>query len=296
MSSWTGKSKGTPLGYRIFIALIRLDIHLAYSLLLPVSFFYFLFSNKKSIAYFYRERLGYRGLKVSWSIYCNYIQLGKVLIDKIVILSGQKNVFSFDFDGEEHLHEMVQRKQGGLLLGAHMGNWEVAGELLERIDSVINILMVDIEDSQLKEVIESSIQKKKVNIIPIKEDMSHIFAVVEAFKRKELVAMHGDRFVEDNQTVSIPFLGAEARFPIGPIMLATKYKVPVSFVFSLKQQKRHYHFYATPARVYPNLKKKEGRQENIKNMVGEYVANLEKMVQMYPNQWFNYHQFWDKEI
>jgi len=295
MSNWTGKSKGTPLGYRIFIALIRLDIRLAYGLLLPVSFFYFFFSNKKAIAYFYKERLEFTSIKANWHILLNYIQLGKVLIDKIAILSGNKNFFSFDFNGEEYLHEMVQNKQGGLLLGAHMGNWEVAGELLERVDSVINILMVNVENVKLKEVIEKSIQKKKVNIISIKEDMSHIFEVVNAFKRKELVAMHGDRFLEDNQTVSVNFLGASARFPIGPMMLATKYKIPVSFVFSMKKNNRHYQFYATQGKIYPNLKKKESRQDNLHKMVSEYVSNLEKMVKRYPTQWFNYHQFWENE-
>ncbi len=295
MAKWTGKSKGTPLGYRIFIALIRINIRLAYGLLIPVSFFYFLFSNKESISYFYKERLGYKDVKVITSVFKNYIQLGKVLIDKIAILSGHKKYFDFEFEGEEYLHDLVENKQGGLLLGAHMGNWEVAGELLDRVDSVINILMVDVENAELKKVIEKATQKKKVNIIPIKDDMSHIFAVVDAFKRKELVAMHGDRFVEDNKTVKVDFLGEKACFPIGPMILASKYKVPVSFVFSLKESNRKYHFYATKGKVFPNIQKPGAKQENIQKMVEEYVAFLEKMVKKYPLQWFNYHDFWEKE-
>ncbi len=295
MSKWTGKSKGSPLGYRIFIALIKVDVRLAYFLLKPVSFFYLIFSNKKSITYFYKERLKYGTLKTLVSIYKNYVFLGKVLIDKIAILSGQKDQYTFNFDGEEYLHQMVEDKKGGLLLGAHMGNWEVAGELLERVDSVINILMVEAEHQKLKDVLKEAIGDKKVNIIPIKDDMSHIFSVIEAFKNKELVAMHGDRFVEGNQTIQIPFLGEMAQFPIGPMVLASKYSIPVTFVFSVKETNKHYHFFATEGKVYPKERKPALRDESIKVMLTDYVNQLQSKVEKYPLQWFNYHPFWENE-
>ncbi len=295
MSRWTGKSKGTPLGYRIFIGLIKVDVRLAYMLLKPVSFFYLIFSNKESISYFYRERLNYGKLKSIISIYKNYVFLGKVLIDKIAILSGQKDQYTFNFDGEEHLHHMVKDKKGGLLLGAHMGNWEVAGELLERVDSVINILMVEAEHEKLKDVLQEAIGDKKVNVIPIKDDMSHIFSVIEAFKNKELVAMHGDRFVDGNQTIKIPFLGEMAEFPIGPMVLASKYSIPVTFVFSVKETNTHYHFFATKGKVYPKERKPALRDESIKVMLTDYVNQLQSKVEKYPLQWFNYHPFWENE-
>ncbi len=295
MSRWTGKSKGTPLGYRIFIGLIKVDVRLAYMLLKPVSFFYLIFSNKESISYFYRERLNYGKLKSIVSIYKNYVFLGKVLIDKIAILSGQKDQYTFNFDGEEHLHHMVKDKKGGLLLGAHMGNWEVAGELLERVDSVINILMVEAEHEKLKDVLQEAIGDKKVNVIPIKDDMSHIFSVIEAFKNKELVAMHGDRFVDGNQTIKIPFLGEMAEFPIGPMVLASKYSIPVTFVFSVKETNTHYHFFATKGKVYPKERKPALRDESIKVMLTDYVNQLQSKVEKYPLQWFNYHPFWENE-
>ncbi|MCU4173569.1 hypothetical protein [Carboxylicivirga sp. N1Y90] len=296
MSKWTGKSKGSPLGYRIFIAVLKIDIRLAYFLLYPVTLFYLIVSNKKSISYFYSKRLGYGSYKTISSIYRNYLFLGKVLIDKIAILSGQKEQYTFEFEGEEFLHALVENKQGGLLLGAHMGNWEVAGELLERVDSVINILMVDVENQNLKEVLNEAISEKKVNIIPIKDDMSHLFAVIEAFKNKELVAMHGDRFVEDAPYIELVFIGAKAKFPIGPMLLASKYSVPVSFVFTLKESNTHYHFYATEGKVYPSFRKPDLKKEANKQMLNEYVQHLETMVKKYPLQWFNYHRFWTNEM
>ncbi len=292
MAKWTGKSKGTPLGYKIFITLVKIDTRVAYLLLIPVSLYYLLFSNKTQIKYFYKQRLNYGKAKTIISVYKNYLNLGKVLIDKIAILSGQKDSYNFNFEGEQHLHKIVEEKKGGLLLGAHMGNWEVAGELLERVDTVVNILMVDNEHNQLKEIIEKATNKKNVNIIQIKDDISHVILVIEAFKRKELVVMHGDRFVDGTQTVTIDFLGEMAKFPIGPMVLASKFGIPVSFVFSLKESNRNYHFYATEGKIYSNKQQINEKQQAIENMVKEYSQNLERMVKKYPLQWFNYHKFW----
>jgi predicted LPLAT superfamily acyltransferase len=86
-------------------------------------------------------------------------------------------------------------------------------------------------------------------VIVIRNDLSHIFAINEAFKNKELVCMHADRFIEGNKTMTTIFCGDEARFPMGPFLLAAKFKVPVSFVFALKESNLHYHFFASSAQV-----------------------------------------------
>ena len=57
--------------------------------------------------------------------------------------------------------------------------------------------------------------------------------------------MHADRFLEGNKTLTANFLGEQARFPMGPFLLASKFKVPVSFVFAVKESNLHYHFFAS---------------------------------------------------
>ena len=75
------------------------------------------------------------------NVYRNYFWFGQTLIDKIVLMSGLPNKFSFNFDGEENLREMVAGGKGGMLISAHVGNWEIAGFLLKRLDARINIVM-----------------------------------------------------------------------------------------------------------------------------------------------------------
>ncbi len=61
------------------------------------------------------------------NIYKNYYWFGQTIIDRVVLTSGIKNSFRFEFEGEENLRAMVNLKKGGLLLSAHIGNWEIAG-------------------------------------------------------------------------------------------------------------------------------------------------------------------------
>ncbi len=292
MSAWHGKSKGTPLGYRIFVWILKtFGVLPAYFLLRFVALYYFFFSFKASRQIFllYRRKLDYSWFSSTIKVYNNYVLLGQSIIDKVVMMSGIKNDFTFDFEGEENLRKIASMKQGGILLSAHIGNWDVAGHLFKRLETPINIVLYDGEDEQIKQYLEGVTGKRNVNIIVIKKDLSHIYAISEAFSKNELVCMHADRFLEGNKTITTDFLGESARFPVGPFLLASTFKVPVSFVFAVKESKLHYHLFASEIKDYSNF----GRKELMPQMLMDYAAAMEKKVKQYPEQWFNYYNFWE---
>jgi predicted LPLAT superfamily acyltransferase len=291
MSGWQGKSKGQPWGYRIFVGILkRWGVIPAYLLLRFVAFYYLLFSfrSSKFALNFFRKKIGYGLGKSLIKIYQNYFLLGQSIIDKVVVMSGIPNKFSFHFDGEDHLREIVALQRGGLLLSAHLGNWEIAGHLLKRLDTRINLVMFDGEHQQIKEYIAAVTGKRNVNVILIKNDLSHIYAISDAFRNNELVCMHADRFIKGNKTLTSEFLGEAARFPMGPFVLAAKFKVPVSFVFAMKETPLHYHFFASKIKDYTPLSKEMLMQE----MLNDFVGEMERMVKQYPEQWYNYYNFW----
>ena len=292
MTSWQGKSKGTPLGYRIFVWVLKtFGVLPAYFLLRFVVLYYFFFSYKASrqIYSIYRRKLGYSRATSLNKLYKNYYLLGQSIIDKVVLMSGIKNNFSFDFDGEENLLNIAAMQKGGILLSAHLGNWDVAGHLFTRLHTRINIVMYDGEHEKIKEYLEGVTGKRNVNIIVIKNDLSHIYAISDAFAKNELVCMHADRFIEGNKTLTTRFLGEEARFPMGPFLLASKFKVPVSFVFAVKESKLHYHLFASPVIDYTGISKDALMQQ----MLNDFAAEMEYKTKKYPEQWFNYYDFWE---
>jgi predicted LPLAT superfamily acyltransferase len=292
MPQWAGKSKGNKLGYRIFVFVCKtLGVLPAYFLLRFVSLYYFLFSwsSSRFIYVYFRHRIGFGKLKSLFKIYSNYYLFGQTLLDKIVVMAGIENKFSYNFDGEENLREMVRQGRGGILLSAHVGNWEAAGHLLRRLNSKINVVMFDGEHEQIKAYVDGVTKGKNFNVIVIKNDMSHVYAISDALGRNELICLHADRFLPGNKIITKNFLGAAANFPLGPFQLAAGFNVPVSIVFALKESATHYHFFGSELLCKRETETKTAFSERLSEL---FKTELEEKVKRYPEQWFNYYNFW----
>jgi len=286
--AWDGKTRGNVLGYSIFIFLLRhFGVRPAYSLLRFVAL-YFVFFTPKATPYIYKyfRKLGYSPVRAALNIYRNYYVFGQTIIDKVCVMAGFSNKFTYDFNGEEYIVEIGKGGKGGILISSHVGNWEVAGYLFKRLSMPINIVMFDEEHEKIKGYLEGVTGKRSVNIIVIKpNDLSHIFEIKKRLSDNELICLHGDRFVQGSKTVTAKFLGEDALFPYGPFHLAAYFKVPYSFVYSFKASTTHYALSATKPSVCIN---------GYDDLLKEYVASMEKLVRKYPLQWFNYYDFWEK--
>ncbi|WES96068.1 lipid A biosynthesis acyltransferase [Chryseobacterium arthrosphaerae] len=291
MNKWKGKSKGTVLGYRIFVWCIRnIGIRSSYGVLYFVAAYYALFQKKSNqyILYYFRERLGYGYRKAKASIFKSYFTFGKVLIDKTAISAGLREKYTYEFDGIENLRNLLAAKKGGVLISAHIGNFEIAEHFFADIDfdCQINLVTTDQEVTVIKEYLETvAVKKSNIKFIYVKDDMSHIFEINQALSNNELICFTGDRYFEGSKYLEADLLGKTAKFPAGPFLIASRLGVPVVYVYVMKENNLHYHLYA---RVAQNIKNRDSQ-----GLLQSYVYNLEAMVKKYPLQWFNYFDFWD---
>ena len=289
MSQWDGKSKGTVLGYKIFVFFIKkVGIQSAYLILYFVASYYFIFLKKSnaSIFYYFRERLKYSYLKSKLMVFKSYYTFGQTIIDKVSISSGLISKFTYELDGREILVKLLAEKKGGVLISAHIGNFEIAeyffGDL--EADFLINLVTTDLEHSSIKKYLETVTQKSSIKFIVIQDDLSHIFEINAALARNELVCFTGDRYFEGAKLLQENLLGQEASFPTGPFLIASRLRVPVVFVYVMKEPNLHYHLYTREATV---------KHRDEKGLLKEYTQNLEQMILKYPLQWFNYFDFWN---
>jgi predicted LPLAT superfamily acyltransferase len=151
--------------------------------------------------------------------------------------------------------------------------------------------MLDAEHEKIKEYL-SEFTQRSFNIIPVKDDNSHVYLISEALRNHEIVCMHGDRFLPGSKTLTASLLGGEALLPTGPFYLAMKYGVPVSFVFAMKELKTHYHFFATAPAYYSQQSTLSARDAMLRNILNDYLKEVEEKIRHYPYQWFNYYEFW----
>jgi predicted LPLAT superfamily acyltransferase len=290
MSQWDGKSKGTVLGYKIFVFFIKkVGIKAAYLILYFVASYYFIFLKKSnaSIFYYFRKRLGYSYFKSKKMVFKSYYTFGQTIIDKIAIGAGLKSKFTYEHDGGEKIIKLLEEKKGGVLISAHIGNFEIAEHFFSEIDVnfEINLVTTDLEHSVIKNYLESITQKPTIKFIIISEDLSHIFEINAALARNELVCFTGDRYFEGVKSLSENLLGQEALFPAGPFLIASRLKVPVVFVYVMKEPNLHYHLYTREAVV---------KHRDDKGLLKEYTKSVEMMLEKYPLQWFNYFDFWNQ--
>lgn len=287
MEKWDGKTKGSLWGYKFFIFIIKtFGIRVSYFFCYFVSFYYILFAKtqKEALIQFYTVGFGYSEKEAQKLAFKNFYNFGQTLIDRVAMLTNKQKAFTHTFNNEKVLRELNEQNKGGILISGHVGNWENAGNLIhDRITSKINIVMMDAEVAKVKSFMEMKTGGSNYNIIPIKDDMSHLILIHRALKRNELIALHADRVSLGSKNIELNFLNSKTKFPIGPFILAQKFKVPITFVYAAKASSFHYDLYAT---------------DPIENMESEndiaqaYVSHLETMVKKYPTQWFNFYKYY----
>lgn len=273
MAQWDGASKGSILGYKIFVSCIKtFGIRPAYVILCFVAMYYVLFLPQKNKAiYQYFRKLNNTPIMSFLNIYRSYFTFGQTLIDKIAIAAGLRDKFTYEFDGIEHLKSVFEAGKGGMLISAHIGNFEIAERFFgdENLDFNINLVTIDAEKGPIKAYLESIMEPSKNKFIYLKEDMSHIFKINEALSHNELVCFTGDRFVDGAKFLTSNLLGHPAKFPAGPYMIASRMKVPAIFVYVMKEKGLHYHLYARVAMV---------KHRDHQGLLDAYTDNLEQML------------------
>lgn len=293
--SGTGKLRGGRRGIWFFLTVLRVfGLHFTYVLLVPPAiYFSFASPDVPATTDFHRRVFGPQPWwKRRWLVFKHFYSFGRALIDRIAVLAGDTKHFSFAFDGEQNLRDAAAEGKGVLLLTAHVGNWEVAGQLLSRIDVPVNVTGFDNEAPEIRALLNRAQTKQKFQMIPITGSPTDAIPLVAALRRGEIVAMLGDR-PYGSPTAKVPFLGSTAAFPVGAYVLAAIAGSPLVEVFSLRQRGGHYQFYGFPA-LRPYHPPHHQRDAHLRQCAAQFAANLESVVKRDPLQWYNFFPFWDE--
>lgn len=288
MAEWEGKSKGTVTGYKIFIFLINnAGLNAAYILLAFVSFYYFVFNRKQTrIVYnYFRKRHRQSAFQSLINTYRNNFVFGQTIVDKVAIAAGLEKKFTYEFDGIENIRQLAKDDSAGIMISAHVGNFELAQHFMGEFDKKIHLVTTDEEREAIKSLLDNVMAKPKVEFIIVNEDLSHIFEINKVIEEKQMICFTGDRFFPNTKTLEAKFLGENAKFPAGTFLISSRLKTPVLFVYVMRERNRHYHLYA---------RKAEFINRDANSLLEAYTKSIEKILEKYPLQWFNYYDFWNK--
>lgn len=289
---WAGTTYGNAWMHKWLIRMLRhIDVRILYLFVaifvIPVCL---VLNPSRGIAYrYFRRRIGYGRLKSAWKTYVNHCLFGQVVVDKFAMYAGKK----FDVEVEnynEFLERASREEEGFVQLSAHVGNYEIAGYTLVCQNKRLNALVFAGEKASVMQNRSKMFADTNINMIAIQPDMSHLFEIDKALADGEIVSMPADRINGSQKCIEHDFLGAKAKFPLGPFSVATMRGLDVLAVNVMKDSLTSYKIYVTPL-AYD---KEASRQEQIRQLSGAYVAELEKRVRQYPTQWYNYFEFWQE--
>ncbi len=300
--AWDGKTGGGAIGQKGLVLFFRyFNIRIGYALLFLIVPFYMLFSRQRcrSIYHYFRRQRNCT-IWTSWKkTYANHLLFGQTVLDKFAIFSGKSHRYQVTVSGKTYFDAALETGKGVVLASAHVGNPELAGYLLPSRDTPVCSIVFAHEAATMQALRKQTLGKQGVNLIPVMSDLSHIFRIHEALRQKSIVTLPCDRVFTGNKNKLFPFLNGKATFPLGAYYLAAYSGAPVLSFFVMKETTFRYHIHIRPLTEQKETETESyhGRKadEQAVSLGRSFVQALEDLLDTYPEQWFNFYEFWKEE-
>lgn len=295
MKRWTSRSLGSRFQHRIFYTMIRIGgRNLAYILLYIVVFYYVLIkpSVRKKTGFYLSRRFSKKtGWKNLTDRYRISLSLGKVLIDRAVIgILGQSEM-KIEFKGRERLMTLLSRKNGFILMNAHVGGWQVVLPAMTFFARPVNMLLEQDEADVDLQYFEHAGLPSPFRIIDPGSFLGGSLEMLDVLAKGEILCVMGDRvFGSDKNVIEVPFLEGNALFPVSAYKIASAAGVPIAVFFSHKAGPNRYELEIVDIIDVPSHL---GRSKEVfRPYVTRFVTALESFAHYHPYQFFNFYDMW----
>ena len=263
-----------------------------------VAFYYWLLapSARRSARRFLERALD---RPVEWrDTYRQILRFTETTLDAFFLVAGKTHHFEVTTTGHHHLTELRDSRRGAILLGAHLGSF-YAMRAQSEVESLPLYAVVYTKNARhINEALEKVDPGKNAKLIQMGEGIDFILKIKELIEGGAIVAILADRVPAtavdgDARSIEAEFLGAPARFPAGPYLLASMLKCPVYTTFGLYRGGRRYDLFCEPFADRIELPRKQ-REEALREYVAEYARRLERFAKNAPDNWFNFYDFWER--
>ena len=278
----------------VFIAL-RLGRTFARALLYPITLYFFLRrgpERRQSRAFL---TLALRRPATAWDVMRHIHAYAAVQVDRIFMLAQTTKRFDIRVQGLAELDALIDRGKGVLMLGAHIGSFEVLRVLAtERPDVTTRILMDRQQTPALTDVLLSLNPKVSASIIDVGVgDTNVALDIQDAAAQGALIGMLADRSRPREATTTVQFFGRPAKFPIAPYLIASLLDLPVTLIFGLYRGGDRYDLYFETFAEHISIPRRE-RQVLLNEWAAKFAARLEHYTRLDPYNWFNFYDFWHR--
>ncbi|MGH8025751.1 MAG: acyltransferase [Pseudoxanthomonas sp.] len=231
-----------------------------------------------------------------WAVAKHIHTFAATILDRVFLLGGRFGGFDVRITGLPELHEVLDRRQGVLLFGSHLGSFEVMRVLAQqRSDYKIRVVLDKAHNPAMTQLLDALNPEIAAGVIDAGQDGPSIaMAIKQATDEGALVALLVDRARAGEPALNAQFLGRQAPFPTAPWLIASALKVPVVLAFGLYLGGHRYHL-AFESFSDSVAVPRQQRAQAVLSLIQRYAARLEHHARNAPYNWFNFYDFWGNE-
>ncbi len=260
-------------------------------LLYPICLYFLVFStaSRRASSDYLTRALGRKPGFVDQ--FRHYHAFAACLLDRIFLLNNQIGLLDIRAEGEDFADEILASGRGCLLVGAHLGSFEVLSALgARRSDLRVSLVMYEENARKINTALNAINPAHKIEIISLGQ-FDSILRIETKLAQGEFVGMLADRGLDGERQMRVPFLGADAAFPLGPFRIAAMLKCPIILMVALYRGGGRYdvHF---DRLMDPATDVAADHPLLVETAIRLYVEKLEHYCRSAPYNWFNFYDFW----
>lgn len=216
----------------------------------------------------------------------SYANLGRCLMEYAAFarLTRAEVVDLVEFEGLENARRVVDGGKGGIVVAAHLGNWELLGAGLAANGLPIHFLVGQQTNARVDDVMNDLRRRQNIGII---SRSIALRKVMQALADNQIVCILTDQDARKGGVV-VDFLGRPASTVRGPALFAIRRGCAILPCFIWREGSRHRAVVEPPMFPLPL----DDEDEAIRELTHRYTDRITVRVHAHPEEYFWPHRRW----
>ena len=189
--------------------------------------------------------------------------------------------------GLDHLDNVLAEGKGGIIVTAHIGNWELGAVLLSVMGYPLMAIALPHKERPVNDLFNDQRETKGVTVVPTN---SALRCCIEQLRNNKFVALVADRDFHHGGII-MDFLGHKMLAPKGAAMFSWKTGAPILPIFLIRNGDKKFILSCSEPIYPPKRNVSEAGDDIILGIMRRYMSVIEEKIRAHPSQWLLFREF-----